>query len=102
MGRWSRQIVAAGFLLAGALPAVAAEEGRPLGQVMGMAGLPAPVRDSLNRQASGGHVTTVQKRTDRGRTVYEAEVQSPEGRKLVELAPDGKLLASKPMGPNEP
>src|SRR5690348_301713 len=59
---------------------------------MKLADVPAPVRDTLTREANGAAIDKVDKETKDGKVVYETDVMS--GGKTWELRvdPDGKMI----------
>jgi hypothetical protein len=57
--------------------------------------VPAPVRATLTQEAAGAKIDTVDKETDDGKTIYEADVMSGGKNWELKVAPDGKLLSKK-------
>jgi uncharacterized membrane protein YkoI len=54
--------------------------------------VPAAVRDTLVREARGARIDTVERETENGRTVYEAEV-TVDGKEVeIEVDAAGRLL----------
>lgn len=72
-------------------------DGQLLGteEIISLAEVPEPARKTINDRAAGGKVDSVEKVVEKGKTVYEAVIET--GGKKVELtvAPDGKLLGTE-------
>ena len=60
-----------------------------------MKDLPDPVRKTMQEQAAGGKLSTIEKVTEGGKTCYEAKV-TKSGKKIeIQVADDGKLLKTE-------
>jgi uncharacterized membrane protein YkoI len=57
--------------------------------------LPEAVRKTLKREAGDGKIKEIEKETDDGRTVYEAEVIIDGSKYEIEIAENGKLISKK-------
>src|SRR5688500_7759193 len=56
---------------------------------------PKAVQDTIRKAAAGGKIEEVEKETENGKTVYEAEVVIDGDEYEVKVADDGKLLSKK-------
>ena len=58
--------------------------------------LPAPVRKTIEEQSAGGKIQEIEKETEAGKTVYEAEVRMTDGKDYeVTVGEDGKLISKE-------
>ena len=88
--RWMLGSLAAGVLLtAGFLKA--AEEGKEV--KMKFSEVPAAVQKTLTDEAKGAKIETVDKETDKGKTIYEADVKIDGTNYEIKVAEDGKLIS---------
>jgi hypothetical protein len=63
---------------------------------MSLSEVPGPVRDTLEREAGGATIKSVDKELSKsGAVVYETDVQSGGKNWEIRVAPDGKLLSKK-------
>jgi hypothetical protein len=56
---------------------------------------PAPVQETIKKEAAGGTIKEIEKETKNGVTIYEAEFVRDGKTIEIEVAADGKLLKSK-------
>jgi uncharacterized membrane protein YkoI len=56
---------------------------------------PAPVQATLQAQTSGGRITDLDKETDDGKTIYEADATIGDKAYEIKVAEDGTLLKKK-------
>jgi hypothetical protein len=56
---------------------------------------PAPVQDTIKKEAAGGTIREIEKETKGDVTIYEAEIVKDGKTVEIEVAADGKLLKSK-------
>ena len=56
---------------------------------------PAPVQETIKKESAGGTIKEIEKETQGGVTIYEAEYVKDGKTIEIEVAPDGKLLKSK-------
>lgn len=60
-----------------------------------LADVPAAVRQTIQAQATGGKLGTLEKVTEDGETTFEAKVEK-DGKKLeITMAPDGKITGTE-------
>lgn len=64
-------------------------------QEIKFADAPAAVQKTLTKEAEGAKIETVEKETEDGTTVYEAEVTIDGKEYEIKVAPDGKLISKK-------
>ena len=57
--------------------------------------LPAPVQATLNKESGGAKIDTVDKETDEGKTIYEADAKIDGQNYEIKVADDGKLISKK-------
>ncbi len=57
--------------------------------------LPAPVRQTLTKAADGGTIKEIEKETENGKTVYEAEVVIGGKTYEIKISESGKLISKK-------
>ena len=58
--------------------------------------LPAPVRQTIETQSAGGKIHEIEKETEGGKTIYEAEVKMTDGKEYeISVAEDGKLISKE-------
>jgi len=57
--------------------------------------LPEPVRKTMEEQAVGGKLSTIEKVTEDGKTIYEAKVTKSGKKTEIQVAEDGKLLKTE-------
>jgi uncharacterized membrane protein YkoI len=63
---------------------------------------PAAVQKTLAAAvAAGGQITEVSLETKDGKSVYEADVKTTEGKQEIQVAPDGKLIKVKAGGDDD-
>jgi hypothetical protein len=70
-------------------------KGHDDGTELPFAQTPPAVQATLTREAGGFAIRTVEKETEHGRTIYEAEVQSGDKTWEIKVAEDGKLISKK-------
>jgi hypothetical protein len=58
-----------------------------------LANVPAPVRATLEREAGGAAIGEIERETEGGRTVYEAEVMRDGKKREISVAADGTVVA---------
>jgi hypothetical protein len=68
---------------------------------MALADVPAPVRDTLAREAAGAKIETVDKETKDGQTIYETDVTIGGKEWEIKVDPNGKLISKKEEGEAE-
>ena len=56
---------------------------------------PAPVKATLNKESGNAKIDTVDKETDEGKTIYEADVMIDGQNYEIKVAEDGKLISKK-------
>ena len=56
---------------------------------------PAPVQATLQTETSGGKITDLDKETDDGKTIYEADATIGDKAYEIKVAEDGTLLKKK-------
>ena len=56
---------------------------------------PAAVKATFTAEAKGGKIETVDKETDDGKTIYEADVTIDGKNHEIKVAEDGKLISNK-------
>ena len=56
---------------------------------------PAPVKATLNKESGNAKIETVDKETDDGKTIYEADVTIDGQNYEIKVAEDGKLISKK-------
>ena len=56
---------------------------------------PQAVQDTLKKASAGGKIEEIEKETENGKTVFEAEVVIDGDEYEVKVAEDGKLLSKK-------
>jgi hypothetical protein len=72
------------------------EEGDEGNEVkMSLNDVPAPVRDTLMKEANGATIKSVDKEDNKGKTVYETDVMSGGTNWEIRVDPNGKLLSKK-------
>jgi uncharacterized membrane protein YkoI len=72
------------------------EEGEEGNEVeMTLDQVPAPVRATLNREADGATIKTVDKEQSHGKTVYETDVMSGGKNWEIRVDENGRLLSKK-------
>ena len=97
----TRTLVIAGMLAALSLSAVRAvaeeKESEEQNEVkVKLADIPAPVRTTLDKESFGATLPDqVDKETDDGKTVYEADVKLDGKNYEIKVAPDGTLVSKK-------
>jgi hypothetical protein len=98
----TRTLVIAGMLVALSLPALRAtaaeeKEGEEQNEVkVKLADVPAPVRTTLDKESFGATLPDqVDKETDDGKTVYEADVKLDGKNYEIKVSPDGTLVSKK-------
>ena len=69
------------------------EEGNE--QKISFAEVPAAAQRTLTDEAKGNKIDTVDKETDEGKTIYEADVPINGRNYEIRVAPDGTLLSKK-------
>lgn len=94
--RWKTVL---GFVLAAALcvsiAAVSMADKDEKEEAVTIEQLPAAVQTTLQAQAAGGTILEIEKETEDGKVVYEAEI-SKDGKTVeVEIAEDGTLIKSE-------
>jgi len=57
--------------------------------------VPAAVKTTITKEADGTAVTTVDKETDDGKTVYEADAKIGNNNYEIKVAEDGTLISKK-------
>jgi len=62
---------------------------------MAFADVPAPVQATLNRESGNAKIDKVDKETDEGKTIYEADVMVNGKNWELKVTPDGKLISKK-------
>lgn len=85
----------AGTLVAGGCASSHAEREDEDEVKMAIADVPAPVRETLTREAKNNAITTVDRETDDGKTIYEADVMLDGKNWEIKVDPAGKLLSKK-------
>ena len=72
------------------------EEGEEGNEVkMTLEQVPAPVRETLVREAHGATIKTVDQEMSHGKTIYETDVMQGGKNWEIRVAPDGKLVSKK-------
>jgi hypothetical protein len=56
---------------------------------------PAPVKATLNKESNNAKIESVDKETDEGKTIYEADVMMDGQNYEIKVAEDGKLISKK-------
>jgi len=56
---------------------------------------PAPVKATITKESFGATVATVDKETDDGKTIYEADAKIDGQNYEIKVAEDGKLISKK-------
>jgi len=59
--------------------------------------LPEPVRKTMQEQAAGGKLSTIEKVTEGGKTFYEAKATKSGKQTEIQVADDGKLLKTEDL-----
>jgi uncharacterized membrane protein YkoI len=58
--------------------------------------LPAAVQATINTHANGAKVGKIEEETEKGSTVYEAEVKTTDGKEIeIQVAPDGTFVKTE-------
>lgn len=85
-------------LLSPAVPGVLADDKEGQGKTEEKVTLdqcPAPVQETIKKESAGGTIKEIEKETEGGVTIYEAEFVKDGKTIEIEVAADGKLLKSK-------
>ena len=69
------------------------EEGKE--QKVAFSSVPQPVQATLTKEAGGNKIDQVDKETDDGKTIYEADVKLSGHNYEIKVAPDGTLISKK-------
>ena len=62
---------------------------------MSLSDVPAPVRETLTKEANGATIKSVDKEDNKGKIVYETDVMSGGKNWEIRVDPNGKLLSKK-------
>jgi len=57
--------------------------------------VPAAVKDTLQKEVGKGTITDIDKETEDGKTIYEADVTIDEKNWEIKVGEDGKLISKK-------
>jgi len=60
-----------------------------------LAQCPAPVKATIEKEAKGGTIEEIEKETENGKVIYEAEIVVGGKAYEIRVAPDGKLLSKE-------
>jgi len=60
-----------------------------------LADCPAPVQATLKKEAGGGTISDVEKETEHGKTIYEADAMIDGKNYEIKVAEDGSLIGKK-------
>jgi len=82
-------LLSVAFALASSGCASSREETVSLGEV------PAPVRDTLQRESAGGTITEIERETKKGKIVYSADAEVGGKQWDIAVAEDGTLLSKE-------
>lgn len=101
--RWIFSMVAAAGLVVGCSNMMHHEkEGEEGNEVkMSLDQVPPAVRATLQREAQGASITTVDKEEDKGKTIYEADVMLNGKNWEIKVDQDGKVVSKKLDPENE-
>ena len=70
-----------------------ADNGALLSIVVGLAEVPAPVRNTINQQLKGATIDLIEKTFEEDKVIYEVEITRGKTEGSLSVAPDGKLLS---------
>jgi hypothetical protein len=65
------------------------------GEKVKLEDVPAPVRETVKREAKDGRVGEIERERKNGRTVYEVEVHQNGKKYELKIGEDGKLIEKK-------
>ncbi|HEX5058612.1 MAG TPA: hypothetical protein VFV99_04590 [Kofleriaceae bacterium] len=71
-------------------------------EMVKMEDLPAPVKTTVQREAKGKTIVSIEKETENGATMYELELESKGKRTEVHISRTGKVLGRHPENHDMP
>jgi len=91
---WMIAVLVGGLIVAGVARAEDEKEGKE--EKVAVSALPAAVKDTLTKESFGATLPeNVDKQTDEGKTIYEADVVIGGKNYEIKIAEDGSLLDKK-------
>ena len=65
------------------------------GQTVSLQQVPAPARETIQKTAAGAKITEVERESEAGKTIYEAEFTVDGQKREIKVTSDGKLLSNE-------
>lgn len=94
--------VATIILLTAGLSSSAFAKGRGVREKVDWKDVPAAVQTTIQENAAGGTIRSIEKRTRRGEVTYTADVKGTDGKRSeIEVSSSGKLLEIEEVDPSE-